>query len=477
MARLLVIVALLLAPLASGKHHGPRRDKDLCLSEAPLEGEEVRYKCHPENLTVGVACSLVNGTVRASLTRCDPGQFFSVSMRACVGQLLSDCASKRSDTESRYRPLCAEASSDHPGQLFYLCHPNDTTQFIACPPNFSWARSLHCVKGLHFCAKKMKCVPAEKSDCVARASKAEDSKPKVSEPAKEVTSLDGPKPADAKDSDGKGKDEKVAANKINNSKDSNSTDGDASSDGGNDAGPMHYCPPGHPRCNNNPHPTQRPVPTQGPVYPVHPTYPSRRPDPRRLGPGPNPAAACRTRYLYHPEKADWEGARAICEMEGGQLAVITSEREQGRIASRFGKLKEFWIGATDIEREGQFRWVNGQGLGFARWYSSQPNKKYPNNEHCVTFNYWGKDAKWGDRNCFDSRPFLCETMNCRPVRNRFPTGYPGAFKGPLRSPFTFPRNPNFPGPRGTKGYANRHWPHGRGFAYNDWHRIRTPINL
>jgi len=198
-------------------------------------------------------------------------------------------------------------------------------------------------------------------------------------------------------------------------------------------------------------------------------------DPRRAGPAKPPSAVCRTRYLYHPEEADWEGAKSICEIEGGQLAIITSEREQGRIASRFGKLREFWIGATDIEREGQFRWVNGQGLGFARWYRSQPNKKYPNTEHCVSFNYWGKDTKWGDRNCYDSRPFLCETMVCKPVGSgRFPGGRP---KGPLRKPYTFPRNQNFPGPRGMQGYATRQWPQGRGFAYNDWQRIRTPINV
>merc|ERR1719334_984023 len=225
-----------------------------------------------------------------------------------------------------------------------------------------------------------------------------------------------------------------------------------------------------------------PKPNSAPrsFYPQNPTYPVNPRDPRRFGPGPHPfgapPAACKARYLYHPEVADWEGARAICELEGGQLAVITSEREQGRIASRFGKLKEFWIGATDIEREGQFRWVNGQGLGFARWYRSQPNKKYPNNEHCVTFNYWGKDAKWGDRNCYDSRPFLCETMICEPMRNRFPTGFPGGFNGPLRSPINFPRYRNFPGPRGIGGVSARHWPRGRGFPYNSWQDLRTPIN-
>merc|ERR1719233_830360 len=152
-------------------------------------------------------------------------------------------------------------------------------------------------------------------------------------------------------------------------------------------------------------------------------------------------------------------------------------RAQGRIGSRFGKLEEFWIGATDIEREGQFRWVNGQGLGFARWYSSQPSKSYPNNEHCVTFNYWGADTKWGDRNCFDSRPFLCETMVCRPARRRFPGGYPGQFRGPMRNPYQFPRNQNFPGPRGLGGISTNRLPLGRGFPYNSFQRVRTPINL
>merc|ERR1711931_581144 len=137
-----------------------------------------------------------------------------------------------------------------------------------------------------------------------------------------------------------------------------------------------------------------------PIYPANPPL-ARHGDPRVPPASRQNGAVCRTRYLHHPEKADWEGAKAICELEGGQLAVIASEADQNRIMSRFGKLREFWIGATDIEREGQFRWVNGQGLGFARWYRSQPSKSYPNNEHCVTFNYWGKDTKWGDRNCFE----------------------------------------------------------------------------
>jgi len=212
-----------------------------------------------------------------------------------------------------------------------------------------------------------------------------------------------------------------------------------------------------------------------PIYPANPPL-ARHGDPRVPPQSPQNGAVCRTRYLHHPEKADWEGAKAICELEGGQLAVITSEADQNRIMSRFGKLREFWIGATDIEREGQFRWVNGQGLGFARWLSGQPTRKYPNNEHCVSFNYAWRDGKWGDRNCYDSRPFLCETMVCKPARGRFPSGYPGAFKGPLRSPYHFPRNRNHPGPKGMGGQAVRSWSRGGGQPYNEWERIRTAIH-
>jgi len=212
-----------------------------------------------------------------------------------------------------------------------------------------------------------------------------------------------------------------------------------------------------------------------PIYPANPPF-KRREDPRVPPASPQNGAVCRTRYLHHPEKADWEGAKAICELEGGQLAVIASEADQNRIMSRFGKLREFWIGATDIEREGQFRWVNGQGLGFARWLSGQPTRKYPNNEHCVSFNYAWRDGKWGDRNCYDSRPFLCETMVCKPARGRFPSGYPGAFKGPLRSPYKFPRNRNNPGPKGMGGQAVRNWPRGSGQPYNEWERIRSAIH-
>merc|ERR1719334_2493226 len=201
----------------------------------------------------------------------------------------------------------------------------------------------------------------------------------------------------------------------------------------------------------------------------------------RMGPwGPGapagrPRITCRTTYLYHPEKADWGGAKDICEYDGGQLAVITGPIAQRRIANTFGHKKEFWIGATDIEREGQFRWVNGESWKFSNWYKSQPNPG--KGQHCLTFNYWGKDTKWGDRHCLGSRPFLCEIEVCRPVRRRFPNKYPGGFKGPIVDWRRFPQNRNFPGARGRSGIATNYVAGGRGYPYDSQEDVRSTIHI
>lgn len=196
----------------------------------------------------------------------------------------------------------------------------------------------------------------------------------------------------------------------------------------------------------------------------------------RGAPASRPRITCRPRYLYHPERADWESARVMCEMSGGQLAVLSSPTIQRRISSRFGEFEEFWIGASDIEREGQFRWVNGRSWGFQNWYKSQPNPG--KGEHCVTFNYWGKkNSQWGDRKCLLSKPFLCETMVCAPVRPRFPNRYPGSFKGPIVDWRRFPQNRNFPGPRGRSGIATKYVAGGRGFPYNSQEDVRSTIHL
>ena len=73
----------------------------------------------------------------------------------------------------------------------------------------------------------------------------------------------------------------------------------------------------------------------------------------------------------------------------------------------------YWIGGTDKEQEGKWRWTDGSAWDFTQW----PTKlhKEPNNfkgrEHCLLMTAWSKKG-WTDRNCDSSARFICSRSIC-----------------------------------------------------------------
>ncbi|XP_042254021.1 asialoglycoprotein receptor 1-like [Thunnus maccoyii] len=67
-------------------------------------------------------------------------------------------------------------------------------------------------------------------------------------------------------------------------------------------------------------------------------------------------------YYFSSRLLTWSSSRAWCQTHGGDLLVINSEPEQtfifdtSRVVEQDGRL---WIGMTDAEREGEWRWVDG----------------------------------------------------------------------------------------------------------------------
>ena len=56
----------------------------------------------------------------------------------------------------------------------------------------------------------------------------------------------------------------------------------------------------------------------------------------------------------------WKAAKADAEARGGHLATITSEAEWLEVIQRFGtNLVHCWLGGTDEEEEGVWKWVTG----------------------------------------------------------------------------------------------------------------------
>lgn len=65
-----------------------------------------------------------------------------------------------------------------------------------------------------------------------------------------------------------------------------------------------------------------------------------------------------------------------------------------------------WIGATDIDTERSFKWVDGTAMDYTNWIAGQPNN-YQGNEDCMFI----RDDGWGDGSCsqLNLTKFLCRS--------------------------------------------------------------------
>ncbi|MDB4762574.1 hypothetical protein OAG38_02430 [Akkermansiaceae bacterium] len=74
----------------------------------------------------------------------------------------------------------------------------------------------------------------------------------------------------------------------------------------------------------------------------------------------------------------WREAFDDAILKGGNLGTFTTEHEMDNALSSvdFNSLKEFrgvWIGATDAEEEGNWKWVTGEDLELGRWAANHPD--------------------------------------------------------------------------------------------------------
>jgi len=76
----------------------------------------------------------------------------------------------------------------------------------------------------------------------------------------------------------------------------------------------------------------------------------------------------------------------------------------------------FWIGLTDIEVEGTFRWQDGTLPNYTNWNPLEPNNE-GGNEDCGQI--WGiRGRQWNDEFCGFSYFFICEVPYVIDVINR-----------------------------------------------------------
>ncbi|XP_050977585.1 lymphocyte antigen 75-like [Labeo rohita] len=106
-------------------------------------------------------------------------------------------------------------------------------------------------------------------------------------------------------------------------------------------------------------------------------------------------------YFFSSEKKSWTESRRYCTERGADLIIINNTEEQ-EFAKKFSHGNEFWIGLTDIDVEGKWKWVDGSTLTSGFWASGQPNGN--KNENCaVTYS-----PGWTDYPCIYALKWICE---------------------------------------------------------------------
>ncbi|KAF3694518.1 C-type lectin domain family 10 member A C-type lectin superfamily member 14 Macrophage lectin 2 [Channa argus] len=118
-------------------------------------------------------------------------------------------------------------------------------------------------------------------------------------------------------------------------------------------------------------------------------------------------------YFVSHKSASWEEGREDCKDREADLVVIDNAEEQTFISDFITAGAWIWIGLTDSEEEGTWKWVDGSSLTLSEWAPTQPDNGGGDiefgEEDCAHF-YSGSETRnnWNDLSCNDSVSWICE---------------------------------------------------------------------
>ncbi|XP_038850077.1 CD209 antigen-like protein C isoform X2 [Salvelinus namaycush] len=120
-------------------------------------------------------------------------------------------------------------------------------------------------------------------------------------------------------------------------------------------------------------------------------------------------------YSFSNDKMDWPSSRDSCTSLGSHLTILHSKEQHDALekeARRIGGFDyHFWIGLSDIEKEGDWRWVDNTTLTNKYWneYSSEPDNHQSGGSHgedCATLD--SHSQTWFDVPCDHIYKRICQ---------------------------------------------------------------------
>ncbi|XP_065146259.1 uncharacterized protein [Paramisgurnus dabryanus] len=103
-------------------------------------------------------------------------------------------------------------------------------------------------------------------------------------------------------------------------------------------------------------------------------------------------------YFISSEVKNWNESRRYCRERGADLIIINNKEEQD--ITKISGRENFWIGLTDSDKEGRWKWVDGSTLTTSFWAPGDPR----NDKDCVQSN----SSVWITYTCDARFYWICE---------------------------------------------------------------------
>ena len=113
-------------------------------------------------------------------------------------------------------------------------------------------------------------------------------------------------------------------------------------------------------------------------------------------------------YTVITDEMLWEEAEAYCEQRGGHLVTIADVAENDFVYELLPDGGLYWLGGTDKETEGEWKWVTGEPWDYTNWHSGEPNNGLGGGEQDYTQIYGNWNGFWDDAWNDQNNPFVCE---------------------------------------------------------------------
>ncbi|XP_045183704.2 secretory phospholipase A2 receptor-like [Mercenaria mercenaria] len=120
--------------------------------------------------------------------------------------------------------------------------------------------------------------------------------------------------------------------------------------------------------------------------------------------------------IYNDLKLTWEQSRDQCISDGGNLMIFHNKQEEGYFETLTEQptnewdSKRYWVGASDLSREGQWLWSDNTPVNKIYFYPNEPNNGGPHSgtENCGATAFINRTFLLNDDDCSHQYHFICE---------------------------------------------------------------------